>query len=239
MDAQKILSKADEIEAARQAGWLVGRRAEPARRRSTRTTPAGARKADSGPRPFGVQGRGPPAVSRQRLTTPLHSSVTADQERRGRNDFQRFVMVLVCVHALSGTDMRHLLLTDLDLSRERLIVRRPGKRHIIYLDELTYRCASAWLRGGHRRWPVTTNPHLLINRWTAVDTTHSPIGAAFTNIFRPTGLTMPTLRQDRIRDEAFEVDDPLHLMRLFGISSQTAMRYITAAHPERTAKLPR
>ncbi|MGW3680732.1 hypothetical protein [Streptomyces prasinus] len=86
---------------------------------------------------------------------------------------------------------------------------------------------------------MTTNPHLLINRWTAVDTTYSPIGTTFTAVFRPTGLTMQTLRQDRIRDEAFEVDDPLHLMRLFGISSQTAMRYITAAHPERTAKLPR
>lgn len=172
----------------------------------------------------------PPSVPSDRLAGVLNHA---------RNDFQRFVMVLVCVHALSGTDMRHLLLTDLNLSRESLIVRRPGKRHIIYLDELTYRCASAWLRERHRRWPVTTNPHLLINRWTAVDTTHSPIGIAFTNIFRPTGLTMPTLRQDRIRDEAFEVDDPLHLMRLFGISSQTAMRYITAAHPERTAKLPR
>lgn len=172
----------------------------------------------------------PPSVPSDRLAGVLSHA---------QNDFQRFVMVLVCVHALSGTDMRHLLLADLDLSRERLIVRRPGKRHIIYLDELTYRCASAWLRERHRRWPVTTNPHLLINRWTAVDTTHSPIGTTFTAIFRPTGLTMPMLRQDRIRDEAFEVDDPLHLMRLFGISSQTAMRYITAAHPERTAKLPR
>ncbi|PZT73756.1 MULTISPECIES: hypothetical protein [unclassified Streptomyces] len=172
----------------------------------------------------------PPSVPSDRLAGILSHA---------QNDFQRFVMVLVCVHALSGTDMRHLLLTDLDLSHERLIVRRPGKRHIIYLDELTYRCASAWLRERHGRWPVTTNPHLLINRWTAVDTTHSPIGTTFTNIFRPTGLTMPTLRQDRIRDEAFEVDGPLHLMRLFGISSHTAMRYITAAHPERTAKLPR
>jgi hypothetical protein len=172
----------------------------------------------------------PPSVPSDRLAGVLSHA---------RNDFQRFVMVLVCVHALSGTDMRRLLLTDLDLSRERLIVRRPGKRHIVYLDELTYRCASAWLRERHHRWPVTTNPHLLINRWTAVDTTHSPIGLTFTNMFRPTGLTMPTLRQDRIRDEAFEVDDPLHLMRLFGISSQTAMRYITAAHPERTARLPR
>ncbi|MER7576686.1 hypothetical protein [Streptomyces sp. NPDC126514] len=68
---------------------------------------------------------------------------------------------------------------------------------------------------------MTANPHLRINRWTAVDTTHSPIGTTFTAIFWPTGLTMPTLRQDRIREEAFQVGDPLHLMRLFGISSQT------------------
>ncbi|MEV6401280.1 hypothetical protein AB0M39_42005 [Streptomyces sp. NPDC051907] len=30
----------------------------------------------------------------------------------------------------------------------------------------------------------------------------------------------------------------LHLMRVFGISDGTAMRYITAVHPERTTKLP-
>lgn len=34
---------------------------------------------------------------------------------------ERFVMVLVCVHALSRTDIRRLLLKDLDLSRERLV----------------------------------------------------------------------------------------------------------------------
>ncbi|MEU0720501.1 hypothetical protein ABZ498_25380 [Streptomyces lavendulocolor] len=173
----------------------------------------------------------PPSVPSDRLAGVLSHA---------QNDFQRFVMVLVCVHALNGTDLRRLLLTDLDLSRERLVVRRRGKRHIIYLDELTYRCASDWIRERHRRWPVTSNPHLLINRWTAVDTTHSITGMdTLGKAFRPTGFTMQTLRQDRIRDEAFEVNDPLHLMRLFGISAQTAMRYITAAHPERTAKLPR
>lgn len=144
------------------------------------------------------------AVTTSDLTFRWPSPVTA---QAGRAPFQ---------HALSGTDIRHLPLTDLDLSRERLIVRRPGKRHVIYLDELTYRCASAWLRERHRRRPVPTTPHLLINRWTAVDTTHSPIGTTFTAVFRPTGLTMQTLRQDRIRDEAFKVDYPLHLMRSFG-----------------------
>jgi hypothetical protein len=39
--------------------------------------------------------------------------------------------------------------------------------------------------------------------------------------------------------ETAESADPLRPMRLFGITDQTAMRYLTAAHPGRTAKLPR
>lgn len=50
---------------------------------------------------------------------------------------------------------------------------------------------------------------------------------------------MSGLRQDRILNEAAETADPLRLMRLFGITEQTAMRYVGAAHPERTSKLPR
>ena len=57
--------------------------------------------------------------------------------------------------------------------------------------------------------------------------------------FKQRGLTMQQVRQDRIRDEASETADPVHLMRLFGITSGTAMKYVTAAHPERTTKLPR
>ncbi|MGW7195638.1 hypothetical protein [Streptomyces chryseus] len=37
---------------------------------------------------------------------------------------------------------------------------------------------------------------------------------------------------DRILNEGAEGADPLRLMRLFGITEQSAMRYITAAHPE-------
>lgn len=40
-------------------------------------------------------------------------------------------------------------------------------------------------------------------------------------------------------DEARESADPLRLMRLFGITDGTAMRYVSAAHPERTPNLPR
>ena len=45
---------------------------------------------------------------------------------------------------------------------------------------------------------------------------------------------MTQIRWDRILDEAGLSEDPLHLMRLFGIGESTAMRYITAAPPEKT-----
>ena len=39
--------------------------------------------------------------------------------------------------------------------------------------------------------------------------------------------------------EATITEDPLHLMRVFGVSAATAMRYLHAAHPERGAVPPR
>jgi hypothetical protein len=49
-------------------------------------------------------------------------------------------------------------------------------------------------------------------------------------------MTMSQLRQDRILHEAHETADPLRLMRLFGISDGTAMRYVGTAHPEKTVR---
>ncbi|MCZ0991643.1 hypothetical protein [Streptomyces diastatochromogenes] len=37
-------------------------------------------------------------------------------------------------------------------------------------------------------------------------------------------------------NEAFATGDPLRLMRLFGITAQTAMHYVAAAYPERMAR---
>ncbi|WP_327232814.1 hypothetical protein OG349_01515 [Streptomyces sp. NBC_01317] len=44
-------------------------------------------------------------------------------------------------------------------------------------------------------------------------------------------MTMQQVRQDRILYEAREREDPLPLMRLFGVSDGTATRYIAAARP--------
>ncbi|HXA62218.1 MAG TPA: hypothetical protein VNW94_23965 [Streptosporangiaceae bacterium] len=58
-------------------------------------------------------------------------------------------------------------------------------------------------------------------------------------MFRPLGIGPSALRQDRILDEAKHTADPVHLMRVFGISATTAMDYIYAAHPERRSTPPR
>ncbi|MFJ4689646.1 hypothetical protein [Streptomyces sp. NPDC088789] len=104
---------------------------------------------------------------------------------------------------------------------------------------MSYRVASEWTRERHRRWPASANRHLLVNRWTAVDPDTAVTPETLHKTFQGTGVSMQTARQDRILHEAFETKDPLHLIRLFGISPTTAMRYITSAHPERTAHLPR
>lgn len=86
------------------------------------------------------------------------------------------------------------------------------------------------------RWPAATNTHLLT-------TTHGVFAlgdpaiaqTTLTNIFRMVGVQAQQLRFDRLLDEAASTADPIHLMRVFGVSSATAMRYLHAAQPERGA----
>ncbi|MFD2422660.1 hypothetical protein [Amycolatopsis pigmentata] len=53
------------------------------------------------------------------------------------------------------------------------------------------------------------------------------------------GIHVTQLRQDRILDEARATTDPVRLVRVFGITVATAMRYVYAAHPERRSTGPR
>jgi hypothetical protein len=152
----------------------------------------------------------------------------------------RLSFVLAAVHALSTHDQRHLLLDDLDHSRATLLVRRTGKAvHTLYLDELTYRLARQWLAERHRRWPTTTSPYLLVTAHTATDDTQPPVSIqAINKPLRAHGHQTGRLRVDRILNEAQHTDDPLHLIRLFGLSPRTAMKYIHAAHPHRSQRDP-
>jgi hypothetical protein len=152
----------------------------------------------------------------------------------------KLVVALIAIHALGKREVTELLLVDLDLARGKLVVRRSGGRHVVHLDSVTHQFAVSWLRERHRRWPATTNPHLLVSGQTA-DMAGEPsvssmvIGA----VFRPLGVGPSVLRQDRILDEARHTADPVHLMRIFGISITTAMDYVYAAHPERRSTPPR
>ncbi|MFC9616650.1 hypothetical protein [Streptomyces sp. NPDC056938] len=57
--------------------------------------------------------------------------------------------------------------------------------------------------------------------------------AAFDQI----GLMPRRVWADRVLDEARHTADPVHLVRLFGISPNIAVKYVHAAHPDRA--LPR
>jgi integrase len=150
---------------------------------------------------------------------------------------QQLIIALVAVHALPGHEIAHLLTNDLDLAAGRQVVRRGRLRHTLYLEEFTHRLATQWMSERHRRWPSSINPHLLVTQRTALDPEHPFISVeVLRKTFSPLGLTMSQLRQDRILHEARESADPLRLMRLFGIGDGTAMRYIAAAHPEKTAR---
>ncbi|MEU9959756.1 hypothetical protein [Streptomyces sp. NPDC050982] len=119
------------------------------------------------------------------------------------------------------------------------LARRTGKPvHTIYLDELTYRLTRQWLAERHRRWP-TTSPYLLVTAHTATDDIQPPVSMqAINKPLRAHGHQAGRLRVDRILNEAQHTDDPLRLIRLFGLSPRTAMQYIHAAHPHRSQSDP-
>lgn len=167
------------------------------------------------------------------LPAPLTSHALRGLLERADGVMAQLVVALVAVHALSVVDVRSLRLRDLDASRGRLFVaRRRGRHHVVYLDTMTHRLALDWLTVRHDTWPRTRNTHLLVTDHRA-SSAADPMVAAMTvrRIFRD--IRASQLRQDRILDEAALTADPVHLMRLFGVSTNTAMRYVYAAHPER------
>ena len=184
--------------------------------------------------------RGISVASVVRLPVPIATDRLRGLIDRAGGPMAQLTVALVAIHGLGKREVPRLLLADFDLPGGRLLVRRPLALHTVYLDDLTRALAIAWLRERHRRWPATANPHLLVSQQTTAMDTLPPVSSMVMNdIFRPLGLTPSRLRQDRLLDEARHTADPVHLMRVFGISDTTAMKYVYAAHPERRSTLPR
>ena len=181
--------------------------------------------------------RGPRLTAVPTLPSPLSSDALRGLLDRLDSAMARLVVALVAVHALGIADIRNLRLTDLDATGGRVrLTRRRGRNHLIYLDARTHQYALDWLKVRYDSWPRTENSHLLITSHSAISPTGATVAATTLRApFRVVGTRPSQLRQDRILHEAALTADPVHLIRLFGISPGTAMRYVSAAHPERHA----
>jgi hypothetical protein len=176
----------------------------------------------------------------QRLPAPIPTDLLRGLIDRAATPFAKVTVAMIAIHALGKKETTLMLLDDLDLPRGQLAVRRPTGTHTVYLDDLSRTLMTGWLRERHRCWPLTRNPHLLVTRHTAVDTAAPPIAHTVLDaIFGDLGLTPSLVRQDRILDEARHTADPVHLMRVFGLTAHPAMKYIQAAHPDRGPSMPR
>ena len=137
----------------------------------------------------------------------------------------RVVILLAAIHAARSKTIAELRLEDIDLGQRTLVL--AGRAHP--LDDPTRQAITDWLDCRRQRWPNTANPHLLINRRTALGT--EPVGRLWlTNPLRHQVATLERLRVDRQLEEALtHGPDPLHLAEVFGIAEMTAIRYATAA----------
>jgi hypothetical protein len=176
----------------------------------------------------------------QRLPAPIPSGQLRGLLDRAGTPIAKVAAAMIAIHALGKKETTLLLIEDLDLPRGQLAVRRPTGTHTIYLDELSRTLMAGWLCERHRCWPFTGNPHLLVTSQTAAEASGPPIALTVIEaIFARLGLTPSQVRQDRILDEARHTADPVHLMRVFGLTAKPAMKYVQAAHPERGPAMPR
>ncbi|MER7408457.1 hypothetical protein ABT373_39975 [Streptomyces sp. NPDC000070] len=174
--------------------------------------------------------RAPRRIPSDRLAGLLDRAPTA---------MAKAVVALVAIHAPGSTEIRRLHLTDLNRSAGRLIARRRGDEHTVYLDELTLELLTDWLRERYERWPHSTNPHLFVTQVTALDPEGPPVAKYCVQpIFTQLGLSTQEVEDRPDPRRAHETATPVHLMRVFGIAPDTAMMYVKAAHPHRFIKDP-
>ncbi|GAA2332817.1 integrase [Dactylosporangium salmoneum] len=156
---------------------------------------------------------------------PLQADDIREAINAATTPAHRVAVVLATVHAARSKDILTLRLDDIDLGNRRLGI--AGR--IRPLDDLTHHVILEWLDERRTRWPHTANPHLLINRLTALEA--GPVSRVWvTRAFWGLTATLERLHADRQLEEALiHGPDPLHLTAVFGIHENTAVRYAQAA----------
>lgn len=155
-----------------------------------------------------------------KLFAPLQPDEITASVRAANSPQAKLYVALAVVHAARPGQIRVLRLDDTDLSNRRISIagnERP-------LDNLTCRLLGEWLDVRRRRWPNTANPHLFVNRETALG--HAPVSHTWILNLRGLPGTIERLRIDRKIEEAMATGaDPLHLAAMFAISDATAVRW--------------
>lgn len=155
---------------------------------------------------------------------PLDDAELAALAQAAQDPERRLLFVLAAIQALRPIQMRQLLLTDINLGERRLTVGA----HTRPLDRASYSALVTYLQTRRHRWPISSNPHLLVSQQTAYE--DGPVSPCWTK-YRWSSLatTLDRIRQDRFVEELIATGpDPLHFMAVFGVSSNTATRYAEA-----------
>ncbi|WP_329406789.1 hypothetical protein OG563_33425 [Nocardia vinacea] len=159
------------------------------------------------------------------ILQPLPRAAITEAANAATTPAARLTLALAAIHAARTTDIGRLKLDDIDLGNRKLTIAGRARP----LDDLTHRALTEWLTYRHTHWPGTANPHVLINRVTAVR--DIPVGRVWiTKAFWGLTATLDRLHIDRQLEESLtHGPDPLHLTAVFGISPGTAIRYAAAA----------
>ena len=156
----------------------------------------------------------------RRLPLPISESamrVALDSDSPARTA----LATLIGYHALRSKQVRSLLLTDVRDGRIHL----PGRT--ILLAPPVRDTLTVWLDYRSTRWPETINPHLFINKQSAVRITQVSNVWVVENL----GMSPQALREDRILYEAETTKDLRRLCDLFGLSVDGAERYLRTTAP--------
>jgi hypothetical protein len=171
----------------------------------------------------------PPARRHLPVPVPLPPGVEAQIGALAAGSAETcLVVALAGVHALISSEITAVQLQDVALPERRLRVRGDVRP----LDAFTAQAIAGYLRYRHRRWPRTTNPHLIVTRLTCNGLSPADPGTVKRWV---KGATTPArLRQSRLLDEAIASGgDPLILATMFGLAAQTSTRYTDATRAAR------
>lgn len=143
------------------------------------------------------------------------------------------VGLLALLHAFTNSELRRMLVTDVDLAVRALHVN--GRPHPVPLDPSTFAAVECCL--AHRERLGTRNPHLIVTKVTKPRMT--PASSAYlTHVLDPGGEPIKTLRSTRLVDLMISLDPKL-VAEALGMDANGLLDYLAdRVDPDRLDQQP-